>query len=49
METKQIIIKIPKELHKKFKRLSFEKEVTMKDMLIEDIKKRVNDFEKESG
>ena len=45
MKTKQLVLAIPEELHKKFKRLSVEVEKSMVSMLIESIEKTINDYQ----
>ena len=44
MKTKQLVLAIPEELHKDFKRMSVEVEKSMVSMLIENIEKMINDY-----
>jgi ParG len=47
MDEKRINIKIPEDLHTQFKILSVKKKTTMKDMIIEFMKKAVGEDTKE--
>lgn len=44
MKTKQLVLAIPEELHKDFKRLSVEVEKSMVSMLIESIEEMINNY-----
>lgn len=44
MKTKQLVLAIPEELHKDFKRMSVEVEKSMVSMLIESIEEMINNY-----
>ena len=45
----QLTVRLPDELHTKIKLLSIHEACTINSMIVEDLQKRVNDWEREKG